>query len=281
MVDTATTEEILRRHPRWSYVRTDRNSTRYFIDYTCGRCGGKGGWEGWPGFTCYECGGSGRSTGETIKVYTPEHEAKLAAQRAKRAEKTQKEREAKAIAERSTKLEALGFGKEEDTYVLYRVVGDTFSIKDQLKELGCRYRPVIGWYSSKPLDGYECQRMEEKEVLTDNIFIEWQGAQELKEKLIENLRPKVSASEWQGEVGSRLDLRLHVDRIFKSDYASWGKTSYMFLMSDAAGNKYKWSTSKWYNEGEDIHIRATVKEHSEYKGEKQTVLTRGTDVKEN
>lgn len=279
MVDTATTEELLRRHPRWSYVRTDRNSTRYFIDYTCDRCGGKGGWEGWPGFTCYECGGSGRSKGETIKVYTPEHEAKLAAQRQARAEKAQKEREAKAIAERSSKLEALGFGKEEDAYVIYRVVGDTFSIKDELKALGCRFKPSVGWYAAAALDDHECQRMEEKEVLTDNIFIEWKSIDEVKPLWIENIRRFTeSTSEWQGEVGGRLELKLHIDRVFESSYVAWGKTSYMYLMSDSEGNKYKWSTSKWYKEGEDIHIRATVKEHSEYKGEKQTVLTRGTDI---
>lgn len=43
------------------YIRTDRNGTKYFADYTCKRCGGQGGLPQWiyTGYTCYECGGTG------------------------------------------------------------------------------------------------------------------------------------------------------------------------------------------------------------------------------
>jgi len=280
MVDTRTTEEILAAHKRWSYVRTDKNGTRYFYDCTCGRCGGRGGWEGWPGFTCYECGGTGISSkGSTYKVYTPEHDAKLAAQRQARAEKRQKEREAKAIAERDTKLLEAGFGKEDETYVIYRVVGNTYPIKDELKALGCKFKPSVGWYFSKNLEGYECQRLEEKDVLTDSIFIEWKGKSDVEPLLIENIkRAEESPSEWIGEVGERRELSLHIDRKIEGvGYA--GKTSYLYLMSDADKNIYKWSSSCFYREGEDVTFKATVKDHTEYKGIKQTVLTRCTKVK--
>lgn len=113
MNSTLSTEEILAQHKRWVYNRTDRNGTRYFFDYTCGRCGGKGGWEGWPGFTCYECGGSGRSDrAEVYKVYTPEHEAKLEAQRAARAKKREEEAFAKLVASYDERMAKAGFGKE-------------------------------------------------------------------------------------------------------------------------------------------------------------------------
>ena len=60
---------------------------------------------------------------------------------------------------------------------------------------------------------------------------------------------------------------------------SWKQTtSYMYLMTDKDGNKYKWSTSKYFNEDEDVKLKGTVKEHAEYKGIKQTVLTRCSEI---
>lgn len=291
MESVKTTEEILKSHKRWSYDRTDRNGTRYFKDFTCTRCGGRGGWEGWPGFTCYDCGGSGLDNRPTIiKVYTPEHAAKLAAQREARAAKAEAERVANAIANRGENLRKAGFGQEEIdgvvTWVIYRVVGNTYEIKDELKALGCKFKPQVGWYSPVTYEGYTFQRLTEKEVLKDNIFIEWKDKDEVEPLWIENIRRiEESTSEWQGEVGGRLDLQLHIDRVFESSWkrnnGPWSSvTSYMYLMHDAAGNIYKWSTSCYYGEGEDVHFKATVKEHAEYKGIKQTVLTRCTKVKE-
>lgn len=276
MVSTLSTEEILKAHKNWSYIRTDRNNTRYFNDCTCGRCGGAGGWVGWPDYVCYECGGSGRSDrGSTVKVYTPEHDAKLTAQREARAKKRQEERIAKAIAERPQNLVNAGFGKEGETYVIYRVKGETFSIKDQLKELGCKFKPGIGWFAPTKLEGYDCQRLEESEVLDDVPFIQWKDKSTL-EGLCE-VEP--SPSKWQGNVGDRLDIEVHIDRQIQG-VGYMGKTSYLYLMSDKDKNVYKWSSSCFYVEGEDVHFKATVKDHTEYNGIHQTVLTRCTKVKE-
>jgi len=287
MSDIKTTEEILQEHKRWSYVRTDRNGTRYFEDHTCPRCGGRGGWEGWVDFTCYECGGSGLSHRPTIhKVYTPEHEAKLAKDREARAKKREEERIKKALAERESNLLKAGFGKENDEFVIYRVVGNTFSIKDELKALGCKYNPAIGWFSPKELEGYECQRLKEAEVLKDGPFVAWKDKKEVELLLAENLRAKeASPSKWIGNVGERIELTLHIDRVFRSEFRRhdgyWGMAaSYMYLMSDKEGNIFKWSTSCSYDEDETIHVRATVKDHTEYKGVAQTVLTRCIKVKE-
>lgn len=291
MESTKTTEEILKSHSRWSYNRTDRNGTRYFVDWTCDRCGGRGGWEGWPGFTCYDCGGSGVSDRPTIiKVYTPEHAAKLAAQREARAKKAEAERVAKAIANRGENLRNAGFGQEEIdgvvTWVIYRVVGNTFEIKDELKALGCKFKPQVGWYAPAALEGYECQRLTEKEVLTENIFIEWKDKDAISPLLVENVRRvEESTSDWVGEIGERIDIHVTIDRAFESEYrfagGMWGTTTnYMYLMHDEAGNVYKWSTSCYYQEKDECHFKATVKDHAEYKGIKQTVLTRCTLVKE-
>lgn len=286
MESTKTTEELLKENKKWSYVRTDRNGTRYFSDPTCPRCGGRGGMEAWPGYTCYECGGSGVSHRATIiKIYTPEHAAKLAAQREARAQKQEKERFEAAIAQRGANLIKAGFGKEGETYVIYRAVGNTFPIKDKLKALGCKYNPIVGWFAPKPLDGYEMQRLEEAQVLRENAFVEWKPKAEVEELFLENIRKvEESPSTHYGEIGEVVELDLHIDRVFESEFRrndGWFGTTvrYMYLMHDAAGNIFKWSTSCCYDEGADVRFKATIKDHTEYKGVAQTVLTRCTRMK--
>lgn len=291
MESTLTTEEILKEHKKWKYDRTDRNGTRYFINYTCGRCGGRGGWEGWPDFTCYECGGSGIGKGEIIKVYTPEHAAKLAARREANARKREAERLERAINERGERLTKIGFGKEGDTYVIYRAVGNTYPIKDELKALGCKYSPVVGWFAPHALNGYETQRMEERDVLQEGPYIEWKSKEEVAPILQENLQAAAaSPSKHIGSIGERLDLNLHIDRAFEGKYHrndGWygTTTTYMYLMHDKDGNIFKWSTSCFYEENQDVHFRATVKDHTDYKDKfgvitKQTVLTRCRKVED-
>lgn len=73
--DTRSTEEIVAsEYPFWSYVRTDRNGTRYFANYKCDRCNGKGviPYYGYiDGGVCFECGGSGRSKARGLRCILP------------------------------------------------------------------------------------------------------------------------------------------------------------------------------------------------------------------
>ena len=85
------------------YIRTDKNGTKYYYDWTCPRCGGAGYSDKWlyTGKVCYECGGTGkRFSAKVIKEYTPEYFAKL---EAKRQAKAAKEAEEKAKAKAAKK----------------------------------------------------------------------------------------------------------------------------------------------------------------------------------
>ena len=87
------------------YVRTDRNGTKIYHDYTCPRCEGTGIYivaieNGVPRPSrvdhgiCYKCQGTGKvEKPRIIREYTPEYEAKLAERRAK---KNEEKSEAKA-----------------------------------------------------------------------------------------------------------------------------------------------------------------------------------------
>lgn len=290
MVSTETTENLLAQHPNWSYDRTDRNGTRYFNDATCDRCGGHGYYamgvcNGQPvlsphdGGVCYKCGGSGKSPKPSvIKVYTQAHWEEL-----------EQAREQKFFNELGARLSKMGFGVVKgETSVLYRVVGNTFAIKDELKARGCRFNPCVGWYAPAPIEGYEMQKMMSDMVLDikpETGTVEWKDPKDVRPLWVEVSRASAPTSEWQGTVGSKLAVKVHIDHKFESSYErnpGWYSTvtSYLYLMTDANGNKYKWKASRGdWPEGADVTIMGTVKAHDEYVTKmgqhiKQTVLTR-------
>lgn len=127
--------------------------------------------------------------------------------------------------------------------------------------------------------------------------------------LIENKRfdeaqqrkAEAAASEWQGTIGKKITITatLSISLYWETPYG----IQYMHIMKDAAGNIFKWVTNKalgyyepatdrndyamedengnrfqWHGieekNAETFTITGTVKDHGEYKGAKQTALTR-------
>lgn len=101
-----------------------------------------------------------------------------------------------------------------------------------------------------------------------------------------------SGSEWVSEPKKRIDLVLTLvnDYVYEScgySYYDDGER-HIYTLRDEAGNCYVWKTSNLlaYRDaetslndviaeiGDRVEMKATVKEHSEYKGAKQTVITR-------
>lgn len=103
-----------------------------------------------------------------------------------------------------------------------------------------------------------------------------------------------AASNFVGVVGDKLDAVVKVS--FEADYELPSFTGYgvrivhVYGMKDEQGNTLIWKTgahlviekvdefnriqSSFAHKGDRVRIKATIKEHSEYKGEKQTLLTR-------
>lgn len=125
------------------------------------------------------------------------------------------------------------------------------------------------------------------------VSIDLRDADEYQAELDAEARLKAlrdfSGSEWVAEPKKRLDLTLTL----VNDYEYVGQsysyyddgTRHIYTMRDADGNCFVWKTSKpmglwvedeWVDadEMDTIVMRATVKEHSEYRGTKQTVITR-------
>lgn len=135
------------------YIKTDKNGTKIYHDYTCQRCGGHKYIEHLKhveGGICFACGGTGlRNKPLVIKHYTPEYQAKLDAKREAKLIKELTENKDKINQKILTRL---GF-KDSDTLYIY--VGDTFSIKDEMKSNGAYFQKLSGdtpvWVSKEDL----------------------------------------------------------------------------------------------------------------------------------
>lgn len=86
-------------------------------------------------------------------------------------------------------------------------------------------------------------------------------------------------SEWVGSVGDKLMLTATIRgvRFIEGD---WG-TTVLYTLKGQDGNLYKWFASREAlgdETGVEVTIRATVKGHEEFRGMKETVLTRAKAV---
>ena len=135
------------------YIRTDRNGTKYYYDWNCPRCGGAGRSDKWcfTGYECFDCRGTGkRAAPKVVKEYTPEHREKLAAKAAaKRAEKNEKLKAEGYL----NKAKKYGF---DENGVGYVYTGNTYEIKEQLRQGGAKFNVELHWISPRPIQGYEC-----------------------------------------------------------------------------------------------------------------------------
>ena len=87
-------------------------------------------------------------------------------------------------------------------------------------------------------------------------------------------RAKMSVSTFQGTVGQKLTFVATECKCLAANQDAWGGYSYFYQFRDEVGNVYTWSTGKSVDPDKQYEITGTVKNHAEYKGIKQTQLTR-------
>lgn len=270
-------------------IKVDKNGTKYWSHgCKCQRCGGLGGSDAWAytGWTCYECGGSGIGPEIISKEYTPEYEAKLAERRAKRQAKKDEEARAKSAEVNKEFFERNGFDENGKVWV---VLGKTYEIKEELKEKGARWHSEISrWGFNHPVEEYPTVELSVDDIyFQDHTFTyRWNyyrrnddETYSAKIKEAEDLLNKsTSVSEYFGEVGKRYDLTLIYMRSHSWETSFNYTTSIQYLHSfkDAEGNIFVWKTGTYLGieENSTVTLKGTIKEHSEYREVKQTVLTR-------
>lgn len=93
-------------------------------------------------------------------------------------------------------------------------------------------------------------------------------------KKTEELNKKKAISQFVGNVGQKITFNGILTRVacFEGMYGY----TYIYKITDVNNNTFIWKTSKFMDlDGEmKVVVNAIIKEHSEYNGEKQTILTR-------
>lgn len=284
--------------------KIDKNGTKYFREEVpCYRCGGHGIY--YTGVcngqlvpahpdagVCYRCGGSGKEL-EVTKEYTPEYEAKLAARRQKKQEKEAAKRKELADAANAKFFKKYGFNSEGFMWI---ILGNTFEIKDDLKALGCKYENCLGWHCDHDLEGYSTLKIHCSDIYYVNVYGEyfswmkdpdddvWKRIEKANNDLKGSESNTNQISQFVGQVGDKIEVKCTLTKIssYKTTFNFHTVYTDICIFKDESGNVYVWKTTSWFEACVDdqVILKGTVKEHAEYKGVKQTVLTRCKVIKE-
>lgn len=285
--------------PSYKYAKilsVDEATHKAHIEEKCDRCGGSGIIAARvenghiipipvDGGICYKYNGEGKIR-KWVKAYTEEEMDKYLAsqERAKvrKAEKAELERQEKLNKSKENQEELLAkWGYDVENPLIWLVGGgSTYEIKDQLKEMGCKFNPAFGWYCNHSIDvpaGYGVVSINFYDVYVwyplSKKFELKDNAKEIADAAKVTLEPE-SHSEYMGEVKERLrDLKATLTAVRNFD--SFYGTSFIYIFT-CGENVLVWITSscKDIEIGEEVLLTGTVKEHEIYKGVKQTKLSR-------
>lgn len=273
-------------------VKIDKNGTKYYEDYTCDRCGGRGGADAWQytGWTCYKCGGSGRmNKPSTWKEYTPEYEEKLRQRRAKAHAKAVEKMAAEAAEKNKRFFEYNGF---DDAGNIWFVLGNTYEIREQLKAAGARYNKYFKcWTFNHEVADYKTLKLHADDCYSKNngggYLYDWPDVSNVMGLLYEANNPKPeNQSEYVGTIGGKVETECTLTKIssYETSFNYHRITVWIYILTDDNGNVFVWKSQAYIDDaiqaGDRVHIKGTVKDHSEYEGTKQTVLTRCKITKE-
>lgn len=267
----------------WKIERVDEETHKAIVSTECCKCGGTGQFA-WFG-VCFRCNGSGKES-KKVKAYTPEEYVKYVAaqERAKerRVEKAEAYKQSLIDNSEKNKKELLvkwGYDPE-DARIWLIGGGSTYAIKDWLKEQGCKFCKELGWYSCKSLEvpeGYKTVSINFDDAydwlpLTKRFEIRAE-AKEVADAALSSLYPE-SQSEYVGDIKQRLrdmDVTLTDARTIDGYYGM--STIYTFVYNE---NVLTWITTSAQDiqVGDHVVLTGTVKDHKEYKGVKQTILSR-------
>jgi hypothetical protein len=259
--------------------------------YACSRCGGDGRIAAFGHIDqgiCFQCGGVGWYH-KTVRAYTEDERARLDAI----AKKKEENRIAKAQAE--SEVNKLAWQKKYgmDGGKLLIVAGtNTYDIKNDLKAAGARYYDGIGWFFNEQTapKGYIANTPAFLYPIAFDDLFQWNCFSKrayYKENALDQLQADIKAvtnaknaaeskSEFYGTIGERIrkERATYVSaRYFENDWG--GKFIYTFKIGD---NVFTWFTQSTLADGiqpgDEVELSGTVKEHKEYNGVNQTVLSR-------
>ena len=149
----------------------------------------------------------------------------------------------------------------------------------------CRFHVTIGWYivstDAVPFDIPSC---------IESVQLPWKKVgrpdgtllpKGIVESAVNEIRFGNQPSQYQGNIGDRLDLTLYLRRVIDLGENQFGSTSRIYCFEDKDSNCYSWTTGvvKDWLVNDELNLRGTVKNHDLVKGVRFTLLTRVMEVK--
>ena len=274
----------------------DEKSHKAYIEQVCDRCGGTGMIvsrveNGRPipipvdGGVCYKCGGT-KKISKWVKAYTEDEYARYINSQKRAKAKKEADKQAyqdnlinKSASNKAALLEKLGYDPEDPK--VYIVTGEnTYNIKDELKANGARFERALGWYVSHEIElpeGYkfivfEFDKLYNWDPLARRIELK-REAKQLVDEAIAAITPK-SNSQYIGEPKERIrDMKVVLTAVHTFD-GTYGMTTIYTFKRDEDVLVWMTSSCKDIEVGDELLLTGTIKSHDEYKGVKQTKLSR-------
>lgn len=230
------------------------------------------------GGVCLKCGGVGYITKE-IRLYTEKEKAAATRAKERAAERKVEERLANAEKKKAEWLKKECFTSDGVTTVY--VGSNSFDVKDQLKEEGWKYSPLLGWHIAEAdVEKYGAENLAEvsvNDLAAFNLYGEgcWLSTAKNFVDQIKNDRKPPSLSEWVGEVGERL-YDISVTLVSVHGYNNQFGYSQVVKFETEDKSEIIWFTASdiQIKVGEKGMLTGTVKKHDIYKNNKITIVTR-------
>jgi ribosomal protein S27AE len=255
---------------------------------TCPRCGGSGIYasrvengqivphHAYNG-VCLQCDSTG-VVFKTIRLYTEKEKAAATRAKERAAERKVEQRLADAERKKAEWLERNLFTSDGVTTVY--VGSNSFDVKDQLKAEGWKYSQLLGWHIAEgDVEKYGAENLVEvsvSDVAAFNLYGEgcWLSTAKNFVDQIRNSRKPVSKSEWIGLEKDKVKNVPVIVKAIRGCETRFGWTNIITFLNKENVIVWFTSTDVKYAVGESCYLSATIKEHNEYNGEKQTVVTR-------
>jgi hypothetical protein len=163
--------------------------------------------------------------------------------------------------------------RDEATYGKLPVEVERFVKRQQAADRK-QYRDKVRWELDAPARA-ERERQAAEQAAQERAEQEAQKRDEMERKAI---------SQYEGVVGERMEVAVTVTGVseyeavpFRS-FSGWTVTRYIIRMRTASGNVLVWFSDYPKKQGDWMRIRATVKKHNQYQGERQTTVQRVKEI---
>lgn len=159
------------------------------------------------------------------------------------------------------------------------IVINKYAKAADMKPLGARWCPELGWhFDSKQDDTFYVSALDIGDFDSAGEWSFKPNVEAILDKFREQFIPE-SDSEYIGEIGEKVKLNVIFDKwtSFESSYG-YGSSTTIFVYTFIANGKdtvvWMTGTDLDVEEGKEYTIIGTVKDHREYRKDKQTILTR-------